>query len=245
MLHKTKAIVMRSVKYGETSLIVTLFTELFGMQSYMVKGVRKEAVKSSLRASQFQPATLLDLVVTHQERQGLQHIRECRWAVLYTGIDRDIRKQSVAVFMIELLMKCNRHPDPQPDLFHFVDDALVALDLASPVVTANFPIYFSIHLSHFFGFRMEDTYDADHNVLDLLEGVYLTDQPDHPHWVGGDLSHGVSQFLKAQQPEDLQDFGLTRDLRRRLLDACLQFYAIHMQDFGKMRSIPVLQEILD
>ena len=40
MTHKTKGIVLRTVKYGETSLVVIMFTELFGIQTYMVNGVR-------------------------------------------------------------------------------------------------------------------------------------------------------------------------------------------------------------
>ena len=45
MVHKTKGIILRSVKYGETSLIVTAFTELFGLQSYLVNGVRTVSKK--------------------------------------------------------------------------------------------------------------------------------------------------------------------------------------------------------
>ncbi|MFL5786527.1 MAG: recombination protein O N-terminal domain-containing protein [Flavisolibacter sp.] len=37
MIHKTKGIVLRTVKYGETSLVVTMFTELLGLQYYIVK----------------------------------------------------------------------------------------------------------------------------------------------------------------------------------------------------------------
>ncbi len=40
MIHKTKGIVLKTVKFGETSLVVTAFTEMFGLQSYMVNGIR-------------------------------------------------------------------------------------------------------------------------------------------------------------------------------------------------------------
>jgi DNA repair protein RecO (recombination protein O) len=245
MLQKTRGLVIRSVKYGETSLVVTMFTELFGLQSYMVSGVRKESLKAGMRASQFQPATLLEMVVYHHERHKLQRIKECQWAVLYQQIFSDIRKNAVALFMVELLQKCLKQPDPQPELFHFMEDVLQGLDQASPMVAANIPIYFALHLSHFFGFRMQDTYDEENMMLDLREGIFVNEPPAHQYWTGNQVSFTVSQFLKALQPDELEQIPMNRDGRRLMLDTCLQYYALHVSDFGTLRSLPVLQEVLE
>jgi DNA repair protein RecO (recombination protein O) len=211
----------------------------------MVSGVRKESLKSGMRASQFQPATLLDMVVYHHERHKLQRIKECQWAVLYQQIFSDIRKNAVALFMVELLQKCLKQPDPQPELFHFMEDVLQGLDQATPMVAANIPIYFALHLSHFFGFRMQDTYDEDNRMLDLREGIFVNEPPAHMHWAGNQLSFTVSQFLKALQPDELEQIPMNRDGRRLMLDTCLQYYALHVSDFGSLRSLPVLQEVLE
>src|ERR1044071_7664870 len=96
-LHKTKGIVLRSVKYGESSLIITIFTELFGVQSYLVNGVRASTKKGSGKANLFQPAAILDLIVYHNELRNLQRIREFKWDHLYQHIFSDIRKNAVAV----------------------------------------------------------------------------------------------------------------------------------------------------
>ncbi len=245
MLHKTRGIVLRYVKYGETSLVVTIFTELFGVQSYMVKGVRKSSATSGMRASHFHPSNILDLVVTHQERQGLHHIRECQWAKLYRSLDRDIRKQSVVIFMMELLHQCLRQPSPMPELFQFTEDALMGLDEAEPMVTANFPIFYLLHLTHFFGFRMEDTQEPGPYFLDLREGCFTDLPPMHTEWVEQGLSGIVSQFLKTAVPSDLTEISMTRETRRQLLEVCLHYYRIHLNDFGQLRSLPVLQTLLD
>ena len=84
MTHKTKGIVLRSVKYGETSVVVTIYTELFGIQSYMVKGVRKSSKTSSGKAIYFQPSAILDMVVYHNPLKNLNFIKEL-------GTDQDIR----------------------------------------------------------------------------------------------------------------------------------------------------------
>src|SRR5215216_2570761 len=137
MIHKTKGIVLKSVKYGETSLVITMFTELFGLQSYIVNGVRMASKKGSSKAIFFQPSAQLDLVVYHNEYKNLQRIKEYKWAHLYQHIFSDVRKNAVAVFMIELLTKCLKQPEPGAELFYFVEDALIHLDKATDTVTAN------------------------------------------------------------------------------------------------------------
>src|SRR5580765_8062709 len=116
-LHKTKGIVLRAVKYGETSLIVTIFTELFGVQSYLVNGVRTSSKKGSGKASLFQPSAIFDLVVYHNDLKQLQRIKEFRWDYLYQHVLSDIRKNAIATYMVELLTKCLKQPEGHPDLF--------------------------------------------------------------------------------------------------------------------------------
>ena len=86
MIHKTKGIVLRTVKYGETSLVISAYTELFGMQSYLVNSVRVASKKGGSKAVFFQPASILDLVVYHNEFKNLQRIKEYKWAHLYAHI---------------------------------------------------------------------------------------------------------------------------------------------------------------
>src|SRR6202007_845513 len=124
-LHKTKGIVLRTVKYGETSMIVTLFTELFGVQSYLVNGVRTSTKKGTGKATLFQPSAILDLVVYHNELKQLQRIKEFRWGYLYQHILSDVKKNSVALFMVELLARCLKQPEAHPDLFHFAEDSFL------------------------------------------------------------------------------------------------------------------------
>src|SRR6187431_1504923 len=160
-LHKTKGIVLRTVKYGETSLIVTMFTELFGLQSYMVNGVRTSTKKGSGKANLFQPSAILDMVVYHNELKQLQRIREFKWAHLYQHILSDVRKNAVALFMVELLTKCLKQPEPNAELFEFAEDAFLRLDNSSDTAAANFPIFFALHLPVFFGLRINDNYSDE------------------------------------------------------------------------------------
>lgn len=243
MIAKTKGIVLRSVKYGETSLIVSMFTELFGVQSYIVNGVRVTPKKGTAKASLFQPAAILELVAYHSQLSNLQRLREFKWDFLYRHVLSDVPKNAVAQFMIELLSKCLKQPEPAPDLFYFMEDALHHLDEAKPSVTGNFPLYFAIHLAVFFGFRINDEFSADKHFLDLDEGRFVTDQPSHQYYLIDREAAAVSHILKIQQPHELEQVPLNQDMRRRILYGLEQFYVLHVPEFGGLKTLPVLREI--
>jgi len=243
-LHHTKGIVLRTVKYGETSVIVTIFTELFGIQSYLVNGVRTSAKKGSGKANLFQPSAILDMVVYHNELKQLQRIKEFKWAHIYNHVLSDVVKNAVALFMIELLTKCLKQPEANPDLFHFAEDALLSLDIASDTVTANFPLFFALHLPVFFGLRISDNYSETNSFLDLQEGAFVKDHPQHPHFLEDKQSFITSQILKVQHPAEMEDIKLNHDFRRQLLFRYEVYYKLQIQDFGTLKTLPVLREIL-
>ena len=243
-LHKTKGIVLRTVKYGETSIIVTMFTELFGVQSYLVNGVRTAMKKGSGKASLFQPAALLDLVVYHNELKHLNRIKEFKWAFIYQHIFSNVPKNAVALFMVEVLTKCLKQPEANPELFQFTEDIFMKLDESSGAVMANLPLFFALHLPFHFGFRITDNFSEENAYLDLQEGNFVAEQPRHPHFLEDKQAAFTSQFLKVMQPEELEEIKLNHDFRRNLLYVYETYYALHITDFGTIRSLPVLREIL-
>lgn len=243
-LHKTKGIVLRTVKYGETSLVVTIFTELFGVQSYMVNGIRTVSKKGASKASLFQPAAILDLVVYHNELKHLNRIKEYKWGAIYQHIFNDVPKNAAALFMVELLSKCLKQPESNPDLFHFTEDVMLKLDESHGAVMANLPLFFALHLPVHFGFRLDDRQDEESSYLDLKEGVFVNEQPHHPYSLEGKEATITSQLLKVMQPEELADIKLGHDFRRQLLHRLETYYALHIQDFGTLKSLQVLKEVL-
>ncbi|MBS1920057.1 MAG: DNA repair protein RecO [Bacteroidetes bacterium] len=244
-LHKTKGIVLRSVKYGETSLVVAIFTEVLGIQSYLVNGVRTTTKKGSGKANLFQPSAILDLVVYHNELKNLNRIKEFKWHHIYQHIFSDVRKNAVVLFMVELLTKCLKQPENNSELFQFAEDAFIHLDESGETVTANFPLFFALHLPVFFGFRITDNYSTQIQYLDLQEGRFESEQPLHLHFLEGKQAEVSSLLLKVMQPEELETIKLNHDFRRNLLNAYERYYALHLHDFGTLKTLPVLREILN
>ncbi|MEI7980068.1 MAG: DNA repair protein RecO [Bacteroidota bacterium] len=274
MLHSTKGIVLHSIKFSETSLIVKIYTELFGIQSYLLKGVRSP--RSKVRPGLFQPLTLLDLVVYHREKHTLQTVKEIRLAHPYHSIPFDIRKSSVVLFLNELLYQSIREEEPNAGLFEFIWNSCTFLDkTAEPV--SGFHLSFAIHLCHHLGIFPNSNYSLQHPFFNLREGIFQASVPDHPHFLDPENSklfyHLLTtpflpaEILTATPPPgrgDMRDHDPlgtqtpkvnegnpepeTRNLkpaaRSRLLETVLLYYQLHLPGFKGLQSHHILHTVL-
>ncbi len=242
MIYSTKGIVLRTIKYGETSVIASIFTELFGIQSYIVNGVRTQ--NKTAKAHFFQPSSILDLQVYHSDLKNLQRIKELKWNYLYRSVLSDVAKNAVALYMVELLHKGLKQPEANPNLFNFCEHAFLELDTCTDEIAANFPLYFSMQLADFFGFRLQDNYSEQNNVFNLSEGNFINKDLLSNNTINPQISKHMSQLLKVRHPADLVEIKLNKNIRQLILSIMENYYAHHIPEFGTMKTLPVLHAIL-
>ncbi len=243
-LTNTKAIVLRVVKYGETSLIITAYTELFGIQSYMAKGVRVATKKNAAKANYFQCGAILDLTVYQNQYKNLQLIKDYNWSIVYKEVHFSVPKNSVALFMIEVLQHALKQPEANPELFYFIEDTLTSLDIASPKITANIPLAFCLQLSSLLGFGIQGNFTEENTILDLEEGFFVSKIPAHPFFIDGELAKIVSEINGMSDIQTLENITLNKESRKQLLHYLLQFIRLHITDFGTLKSLSIVQEVL-
>ena len=244
MTHKTRGIILRTVKYGETSIIAAVYTELFGLQSYIVKGVRQSSKKGFTKANYFQPAAILEMEVYHNELKNLQFIKEYEWGYLYQHIFFNVVKNAAAMYMIELLQHSLKQPEANPELFYLIEDSLKQLDKGNETFTANIPLYFTLHLAGEMGIQLQGEYSKLTPVLDLKEGYFVASPPSHPYYITDALAETTSKLNSINFYNDLENFYLNRHVRRELLEAYRQYFMLHIEGFGELKSLNVLQEVL-
>jgi DNA repair protein RecO (recombination protein O) len=244
MLRSTKAIVLRTVPYGDTSLIVSAFTQAYGIQQYMVKGARKTSKKGSNMAAFLQPAAMLDLVVYHNELKQLQIIREIRWAHVYRQLMMSVSKNAIALYMIELLGKCLKQPETNEELFDFTTSSLTLLDECDSKVAANLPLFFTLKLAGQLGFRIENNFNETHTILDLQEGSFTDEPPAHGLYLDEKLSAVAHELLQQENAITLYRIKLNQQQRRDLLQAFTQFFHFHVSEFGQLKTLTILHEVL-
>lgn len=233
MLVKTPGIVLHTLKYSETSIVSRIYTREMGLQSYMVNGVRGS---KGNKAALFRPGNILELVSYYKrEHKGLQRLKEYNFGVIYQELPFNIIKSSLALFLLEILNKVLKEEDPHPELYDFIEGSLVRLD-ATKGELGTFHIRFLCLLAMELGFHPGGNYLANKPYLDLQEGLCTEVLPVHPLY----LEPRLSAFFFNQ----LQGSPLNTTERRAMLEKLLQFFALHIDNFGEIRSWNVLREVL-
>ncbi len=184
------------------------------------------------------------MIVYHNPMIQLNFVKEFKLEFIYKNILTDVVKNAVACYAIELLQKTIKQPDENPELFYFTEDILKAIDEGAGTVAANMPLYISLQLPSLLGIQIIDNYTQENNILDLKEGCFVDHRPAHQYVVEEPYSKYISDLLKAIHPNDLNDIQLNGKIRKQLLQELEIFYQLHISDFGKIKTLPILHEIL-
>jgi DNA repair protein RecO (recombination protein O) len=241
MFHTTRGIVFRQIKYSDSSLVVRILTEEMGLRSYIIKGAR--GPKSKIKASLFQPLTLLELVVSQKDKADLQHIREARVAYPYQSMHLDIRKSSILLFLNELLYKSIQEEAVNPELFQFIFHHLALLDQTAEN-PANFHLFFIIHLTRNLGFFPHGRYLNENTIFNLAEGQFLQAEAlPAENFITGSNCAWFSRIL-AISPEKFYSLTIPSAIRNELLEQILRYYHLHLPLTGDFKSHIVLHDVL-
>lgn len=241
MLVKTRGIVLRQMKYRDTSLIVDLYTEELGMRSYLLSGVRR--ARSRNKAALYQLMSLLDLVVYERHAKSLQRVREARPAYLYERLPFELTRTAVGMFIAEVSSKVLREAGPQPDLFAFLFEAFRQLD-RTPHPVHNYHLAFLAHFCGWLGFQPEVPPRKDEQAFfNMKEGVFQAAAPTHLHHLRAPLSMAFARLMHTPLPESHR-IALTRTQRKELLEGLICFYHFHLEGLGTIRSHEIWAEVL-
>jgi len=239
MLHKTQGIALKTTSYSESSLVVHVYTERFGMQSYLVNGAKKPRAK--LPANLFQPIHPLELVVYHKGHGGLQRIKEARQTPPLRSIPLDMVKSALAIFLNEMLYKVLKQQSPDGGTFRFVRKSILWLD-ESRANPANFHLVFLIRLSRFLGFLPLHSPERELAYFDLPNGVFCRSPPPHAYVLHEPHTSRFRQLMLSPFGES-SSLRLSPGERRFLLEKILEFYRLHTENFTMPHSLDILEEI--
>ena len=238
LIYQTRAIVLRTVKYGESSLIVDMYTEQKGHQTFIINSVRK--AKAITPASYLQLLTLVDMVAYYQDHKKINRIKEIRLDHPYQSIPFDMRKSSVITCLADITSRSLATAYPQPDLFSFLHDELISYDIPD-VYDRDFLIRFLVSLTHFLGFGLElPDGDMDGRYFYLMEGHMVVLKPLHDYVVDPeDIVH--LKTILTTSPDDKADVPL--DIRRRIIDLIILYYQLHVETLRNVHSLKILREL--
>lgn len=239
MLQKTRGIVLHYIKYGDTSIIAYIYTEIFGRQAFIVNGVRKK--RSRIKLNQFQPLSVLELDLYYKPNRDIQRIKEIKNSLLLNTVHDDVIKGSIALFIAEILYKTLREIEPNKPLFDFIYNSIQILDLKTNGIK-NYHLVFLLLLSKYLGIS---PVDEDQKSIEF--GV--TEQQ-----VLKKSGKGLSFILTPEEKEamiqlhqysfqKLEKIRIDNNTRSGLLEKFIEYYKIHLEGIGTIKSLTVLKEV--
>ncbi|MCC5946462.1 MAG: DNA repair protein RecO [Bernardetiaceae bacterium] len=226
MINKTRGIVLTCTKYGESALISRIYTEGFGLRSYILNGVRKRGRAASRKAALFQPLTQLDLVVFEQANRDIQRISDMQVSYAYQDIPFEPKKMAVALFLTEVLSKVLKEESENQDLYIFLTDSFQFFDLNESGYE-NFHLQFLIRLSEYLGFGIPSAREF-FAQLNLLEVADIT------------LLERMDLLIQSAYSEYVPLNGKSRSL---ILEWILDFYRLQVDNLGLIRSLDVMKTL--
>ena len=236
-----QGIVLQSIRYGDTSLIVKVFTRSLGLRSYMVKGAFNRNSKS--RAALFQNLHLINYVEAGKpNKSSLGYMKDVQLTTVYQSIPFVMNKSAILMYISELLSKTITEQEQNEPLYDFIERSMLWLDLVHQDY-ANFPLFFTLELTRHLGFYPKANHESGY-CFDMMEGSFIHDYPLHSYYFDAEDAQLLSQLLNAGIDETCR-IPLHVSQRRSLLDGLIVFMRLHAPVMNDFHSHEVLKTVLE
>lgn len=148
MIVRTEAIVLRSIDYGETSQIVTLFTRRKGKLAVMARGARRP---KSRFGSTLQPMSYTQVVFYHKGSRSVQTLSESSHVRAFHGLTRSLEGLSYGLRTVELVYALLQEEEENPTVFNLLVEVLERLNRTGTRLENLFH-FFQLRLATVLGF---------------------------------------------------------------------------------------------
>ena len=237
MRQVTEALILKTTKYGDTSVVVHAYTRLFGLVAFMARGVRKKGAK--IHIALLQPMNLTQIVFSTGKSGALGHLNEISLTAIYHSIPFDAKKNAILMFINEILYKSLKEEQPNEALFDYISGFLTTLDEQQKHFSDNH-LFFMAGLTQHFG--IFPNFEKK-GWFDLKEGVSVSPKPLYEYAISNEETV-LFQMLFTTPAEEQPKIKINAFERNLLLDMLLKYYALHIPGMENIRSRSVLHQLL-
>lgn len=239
MEQKLKGIVLHTVKYNDSSVIVNLYTEENGRISLLAPIARSR--KSLIKASMFQPLTFLDLEIDYRPNAHLNKIKEAKISLPFKSIPFHPLKSAIALFIAEFLHKALSEESQNLPLFTYLHYSIQWLDECTQNYS-NFHLVFLMRLSRFIGLYPNTEKYHSGDLFDLQNACFCSQPPLHRAILPAEEAKLLLQLIRMNY-KTMHLFKMNRVQRNRCLAVIIDYYRLHLPGFQELKSISVLQDL--
>jgi DNA repair protein RecO (recombination protein O) len=238
MIVKTRAILLHSLRYSDSSNIVHFYTRDYGKISMIVKGI--SAKKKTTRNIYLQPFYIFNLEFYMRETREMQTLKEMSLFYTPAEIPVNVFKSTIALFLSEVTYSVIREEEVNYDLYDFLESSIISLD-SMQEDTRNFHLWFLVRFAALAGIGPSPAISGD-EWFDLMNGVFVLQKPLHDFIIEPPLAVKFNAFLIS----DFSDIGMITfraDERNKLLGLLVKYYSLHFPGMRKIRSLDILNDV--
>lgn len=142
------AVVLRTINYSDSSLIVRLFTELYGRVTVIAKGARR--IRNATIGI-LQSPNHITVWYQHKEGRDVQTLIKSEFVERYARLSSRLAQSAAALVALEMLDRAVHDADPHALIFRLITSTLRRLDetTGDEMLILHF---FQLHLARQLGF---------------------------------------------------------------------------------------------
>lgn len=234
-----KAIVISSIPYSESSLICKLYTEEFGLKSYIVRSAKKKDSKTPTQ--HFQSLNIIEFEAYNNNKTKLESIRTSSLISENLSINFSIVKNSLTFFIAEVINLSLKEHSPNEELFKFLYAQIIKLKKSNDEDLAEFHLNFMLQFADLLGLSPMNNYSNECIFFNPVAGKFTSNCDIQ--------SFNLEQSLMLHKlllncncsNERICNNKIQRNL---LLDGLIVFYTIHITNHQPIKSHKILSTIL-
>lgn len=243
MHENIRCIVLRTVKYGDNSIIVDTFTESHGRMSFMTPYARGR--RTSTGAAFWGQLSMVNFQTDIRPQGKLSKPQDVRFYHSYLDLPYSPLKSSIAMFLGEFLCAALKSEGENRLLYKYIETSLQWLDMAdtrnSVSGIPNFHLVFLMRITRFLGIY-PNLDNSHYNYFDMIAGEYTLYKPSHSHYIEKEEAH-IIPLLFRMDYGTMHIYKFNRKQRQRCLEVLIDYFRIHIPQFPQLKSLDVLSEV--
>ena len=234
MLHNFRIIVLHTIKYKESGIVVQGYSDRNGRESFFLKRGKRSSILSQLH-----PLSIIEATPSTFSFGNMTTIKEFVLPSRLESIRSNIFKSSIAIFISELISKTIREEEYNADMFFFLNKAITELEVIGDGLS-NFHLYFTVMLCKYLGYLPEIKNIPDGYLFDIPSATFTS--------AAGELSFNSKNSailaLLAQTTYDkIAVFKMSGEGRGEFIRDMLRYLSFHTGHGIEIESLDVLHEV--
>jgi DNA repair protein RecO (recombination protein O) len=239
MLQKTRAIALHTIKYGDSGIVAYVYTEQFGRQTYLIKNVQGK--KAPIKSNLFHPLCLLEIEVYYNQVKDLQKLKEVNNFPVIQRIYSEPAKHAIALFLAEVIYRAIKEEISNSSLFQFIFNSVLLLD-NEEMAYSEFHLVFLMQMLKYIGFSPLNNYQNEKSIFDLQSGQFINEMPRYGQYIPPECSFHFSTLISSNF-NDIAKIKFSRETRQILLEKIIEYYRLHVDGIGQIKSLAILKEV--